>query len=241
MIKVAICDDEKNTRDYLSSLTKKQHFQSEIRTYASASDYLFAKESADILLLDIELKTKRGEPDGMELANEIRNTCCQQPIIIFITGYDSYVYDAFDVGAFQYLLKPVDEQKFSEVIERAVRQITEARERQSKTLVIRHNNMTHVILQKEILYIESRNHKVIIHTRDKTTEYYAKISDLEQRLGETFFRIHKSYLVNLLYVDAYTKNEVTLSNGEILFLSKYKSADFVKAHLRFVRQGGLDI
>jgi len=56
--------------------------------------------------------------DGMELARNIRAVDIgRQPIIVFVTGYEKYVYDAFDVGAFQYLVKPVDEKKFAAVVD----------------------------------------------------------------------------------------------------------------------------
>ena len=66
---------------------------------------------------------------------------------------------------------------------------------------------------------------------------YAKIGDLETELQGQFFRVHKGYLVNLSYVDGYTKTEVSLTNGEKLLISKYKYRDFAKAHLHFLKKG----
>lgn len=76
-----------------------------------------------LYFLDIEMDGSGIGLDGMGLARHIRGMEAQkQPIIIFVTGYEKYVYDAFDVGAFQYLVKPVDEQKFAEVFSRAAGQ-----------------------------------------------------------------------------------------------------------------------
>ena len=58
-----------------------------------------------------------------------------------------------------------------------------------------------------------------------------------QELGDQFCRVHKGYLVNLAYVEGYSKTELTLTNGEKLLISKYKYQDFVKAYLRFVKRG----
>ncbi|HBN57105.1 MAG TPA: DNA-binding response regulator, partial [Lachnospiraceae bacterium] len=83
--------------------------------YASADDCLADHREIDLLFLDIELNSPGDDLDGMALARQIRErVSAAQPVIIFVTGYERYVFDAFDVGAFQYLLKPVDEEKFAQ-------------------------------------------------------------------------------------------------------------------------------
>ena len=238
MIKIAICDDETNLRAYLSSLVRAQSCPCEILEYASAGDCLADHREIDLLFLDIELAPSG--PDGMALARKIRErTSGTQPVIIFVTGYDRYVFDAFDVGAFQYLLKPVDEEKFAQVFARAVEQITADRENPQRghVLTLQSANTSRTVPLDNIYYIESSNHKVVLHRRDGEFAYYAKIRDLELELQHQFFRIHKGYLVNLAYVDGYSKTEVTLTNGERLLLSKYKYQDFAKAYLHFLKEG----
>ena len=238
MIRIAICDDEANTRAYLSSLIRAQSCPCEIVEYASASDCLADTREVDLLFLDIELAPSGDRLDGMALARTIRErTTGTQPVIIFVTGYERYVYDAFDVGAFQYLLKPVDEEKFAQVFTRAVAQIGTAREKPGPVLTLQSANASKTVPLDSICYIESSNHKVELHLKDGVFACYAKIGELELELHDQFFRIHKGYLVNLSYVDGYSKSEVTLTNGERLLLSKYKYQDFVKAYLRFLKRG----
>ena len=238
MIRIAICDDEANTRAYLSSLIRAQSCPCEIVEYASASDCLADTREIDLLFLDIELAPSGDRLDGMALARTIRERATgTQPVIIFVTGYERYVFDAFDVGAFQYLLKPVDEEKFAQVFTRAVAQIGTAREKPGPVLTLQSANASKTIPLDSIYYIESSNHKVELHLKDGEFACYAKIGDLEVELQDQFFRIHKGYLVNLSYVDGYSKSEVTLTNGERLLLSKYKYQDFVKAYLRFLKRG----
>lgn len=113
MIKIAICDDEAHTRTYLTALIEAQNTPCEITQYASADDYVSDCAEHDLLFLDIALNPSVQGKSGMELAKQIReNSQITQPLIIFVTGYEQYVYDAFDVNAFQYLIKPIDEQKF---------------------------------------------------------------------------------------------------------------------------------
>ena len=238
MIRIAICDDEANTRAYLSSLIRAQSCPCEIVEYASAGDCLADTQELDLLFLDIELAPSGSGLDGMALARTIRErTTGPQPVIIFVTGYERYVFDAFDVGAFQYLLKPVDEEKFAQVFTRAVAQIGTAREKPGPVLTLQSANASKTVPLDSIYYIESSNHKVELHLKDGEFACYAKIGDLEVELQDQFFRIHKGYLVNLSYVDGYSKSEVTLTNGERLLLSKYKYQDFVKAYLHFLKRG----
>ena len=238
MIKIAICDDEANIRAYLSSLIEAQSCPCEVVEYASAGDCLADHREFDLLVLDIELSPDRSGLDGMTLARKIRErTTRTQPIIIFVTGYEQYVFDAFDVGAFQYLLKPVDEEKFAHIFSRAVAQIGTAREKPGRVLTLQSANTSRTVPLDSIYYIESSNHKVELHLKDGEFVCYAKIGDLELELQDQFFRIHKGYLVNLSYVAGYSKRSLTLTNGEELLLSKYKYQDFVKAYLHFLKKG----
>ena len=237
MIRIAICDDEAPTRAYLTSLIRAQDCPCEVVEYASAGDCLADHRGIDLLFLDIELNA--AGLDGMALARQIREgNSAAQPVIIFVTGYERYVFDAFDVGAFQYLLKPVNEEKFAQVFARAVEQIAANRENPQKgrVLTLQSANTSKTVPLDSIYYIESSNHRVELHLKDGEFACYAKIGDLELELQDQFFRIHKGYLVNLSYVAGYSKTEVTLTNGVRLLLSKYKYQDFVKAYLHFLKK-----
>ncbi|WP_304635918.1 LytTR family DNA-binding domain-containing protein [uncultured Oscillibacter sp.] len=238
MIRIAICDDEAPTRVYLASLIRAQDCPCEVVEYASAGDCLADHRGIDLLFLDIELNTTG--PDGMALARQIREgNSAAQPVIIFVTGYERYVFDAFDVGAFQYLLKPVNEEKFAQVFARAVEQIEAGRVQPqlSHALTLQSAGTSRTVPLDSIYYIESSNHKVVLRLKDGEFSCYAKIRDLEAELGDQFCRVHKGYLVNLAYVEGYSKTELTLTSGEKLLISKYKYQDFVKAYLRFVKRG----
>lgn len=237
MIKIAICDDEPNTRAYLASLVQAQSCPCEITEYASADECLADAREVDLLLLDIELAPDR--PSGMVLARQLRERDPgARPILIFVTGYDRYVFDAFDVGAFHYLLKPVDEEKFAQVFARAIAQLEAIGKNSIRALTLQAASTSKTVPLDDIYYIESSGHKVVLHLKDGEFACYGKIRDLELELQGRFFRIHKGYLVNLSYVDGYSKSEVTLTNGEKLLLSKYKYQDFVRTYLRFLKGGG---
>lgn len=242
MLKIAVCDDEKNIRSYLVTLIREQNVKCEIAEYASAAEYLSDGAEHDLLFLDIELDASASGMDGIGLAKQIREReQGRQPVIIFVTGHEKYVYDAFDVEAFQYLVKPVNKQRFVEVFGRAQDKISSEAEQRKKTLLVQYCGASKAIPLDNIYYMESQGHKILIYTKDREQvdlrrlEYYARIGELEEELRGRFFRIHKGYLVNLAFVDEYSKTEILLTNGDKLPLSKYKYEDFVKAYLRFMQ------
>lgn len=255
MIRVAICEDEPNIRSYLTALVRRQEATCEIAAYDSADAYLAAGKEYDLLFLDIELVGPAGGAagnaaadgcgtsspmDGIALARKLRGMdLSRQPLIVFVTGHDDYIYEAFDVEAFQYLMKPIDEKRFAELFRRARERIAAEPEQQRKSLVIQLAGVRKVVPWDSIYYAESQGHKILLHRKDGILEYYGKISELEQSLAGQFSRIHKGYLVNLSYVEEYDHVSVRLENGDRLVISKYKYDDFAKAHLRFLQQSPL--
>ena len=238
---VAVCDDEKNIRAYICNLIQKQGTECRITEYASADEYLSLGVEHDLLFLDIEMKSDgEEEKSGMWLARQLRSRrLARQPVIIFVTGYETYVYDAFDVGAFQYLLKPIDEEKFSRIFERAVRQIAEERGKareaaDRQALLVPQGGQKRAISFDNIYYMESQSHKIILALKTEKVEYYAKIGELERQLRGQFFRIHKGYLINLSHVEGYNRSEVVMANGDRLRISKYKYDDFRKAYMEYI-------
>ncbi|MCD7752851.1 MAG: LytTR family DNA-binding domain-containing protein [Lachnospiraceae bacterium] len=120
-MKIGICDDEKSTREYLERLLKEwgQECGEPVETvgFVDAERFLFAWEECrdfDVLLLDIEM----GRMNGMELAGRIRESD-EDVAIVFITGYDEYIGQGYEVAALHYLLKPVAKEKLYQVLDRA--------------------------------------------------------------------------------------------------------------------------
>lgn len=258
-IKIAICDDEPNIRRYLASLIRRQDIACEIAEYTDAASCLSDRGGYDLLFLDIELggqsacaegthmgdigsgpvppEASHASMDGMALARQLRDLDLdRQPLIIFVTGHERYVYEAFDVDAFQYLTKPIDEERFAAIFRRAMARLSAEAARQRRTLVLQSAGAKKMIPLDSIYYVESRGHKILLHLKQGTGEYYARIGELEKELQGHFARIHKGYLVNLMFVEEYTRGEVTLTNGDRLMISKYKYDAFVKMHLRFLQQ-----
>ena len=146
---------------------------------------------------------------------------------------------AFDVNAFHYLVKPIDEGKFSEVFSRAWKEMSVSSEQAKKYIIVKSTGAQKKLLLRNIYYIESGNKKVIIHTTDGTLEVYGKMEELENRLGSTFYRCHRCYLVNMEKISAYSADNIQVINGDNLLLARKKYSDFIKTYMRYVKNGGI--
>ena len=216
--KIAICDDEAEQRKYLLDIVmawaRKSHHLVEIKQYVKAESFLFDYEEEkdfDILLLDIEMS----EVTGIELAKVVRkdNLAVQ---IIFVTGFYEYFSDGFDVSALHYLIKPVDERKLCPVLDKAVQNLAY---RQRSVLVTTSDADVKVLLA-DILYVEAENVYVFIHTKQGNYRTRMSLAKFIEQLDETFFKVHRSFVVGLKYVKKITKTEITMVNGDIVPISR---------------------
>lgn len=220
-IRIALCEDEKPIRGQLARLIKKQHPQCDLIQFESGEALTTCPEPFDIVLLDVSMKGM----DGIETARLLRaktpyvNPDAAQ--IIFITGYPDFMHQAFDVNAFHYLLKPLDEDQFLAVLSRAVKQVEQGAPRRQRKLNVRTLDKEQMqIVVNHIKYIESDDKLLIIHTVDGVVQTHGQISRMEKTLGENFFRCHRSFLVNLEMVSGFTADTVNLLGGGQVLLAK---------------------
>ncbi|MBW9156940.1 LytR/AlgR family response regulator transcription factor [Clostridium tagluense] len=235
MLKIAVCDDEVYQRIPLIHMIKEalqlKNIQYLLYQYESGEELLQSKLEIDLYFLDIRMN----KLNGIETAKKIRETN-EKAIIIFITALKKYVFEAFDVRAFHYILKPVVEEKLREVLYSTLAYFDDT----DKFILAKTISQSTKILIKDILYIESQLRKIKIHTTYDVTEYYYKLSDIEEELKDSnFFRCHKSYIVNLKYVRNYDSVFITLKTGEKIYVSKYKFPDFSKAFMYYLKSEGL--
>lgn len=237
-MRIAVCDDDRAIREELFRLIQKQVSEADIMEYQSGEELINARGNFDIYFLDIEM----GEVSGMDIARRIReqeDNGRQRSIIIFVTGYREYMEAAFDVNAFHYLIKPIDTEKFSEVFRRAWKEAAVFYEQEKKYIIVKSSGTQQKILLKNIYYIESGNKKVIFHTTNGTLEVYGKMEELEKGLGNTFYRCHGCYLVNMEKISAYSADNIQVINGDNLLLARKKYSDFIKIYMRYVKNGGI--
>ncbi len=238
-MRIAICDDEKEIREMLAKKVQRLYPKADLSLYASGEELLLSRGQEDIILLDIQMSGRT----GMETARELRRSC-KETILIFITGLEEYVFQAFDVGAFHYLMKPVDDKKLAEVLQRAAAQLEERQNRkpaeikkEEPSLVVTAGGKHIAVKFSDIVYAEVFNRKVMLHTMDTDIEYYGKLGELEKQAGEEFYRPHRAYLINFGFVRKYDATMIYLEKGAAL-MAKQNYQDFVKSYLRYNQRKG---
>lgn len=235
-MRVAICDDEKNIRELLEDKVKKLYPNARIICFSSGEELLLFEEHIDILLLDIQMP----EINGMETAVELRKKD-KNMILIFVTAAEEYVFQAFDVGAFHYLVKPINDEKLAQILNKAVKELGSKGvgtcKNEDKYLMINSGGVHIKVMLEDIVYAEVFNRKIVIHKMDENIEYYGKMSDLEALTGDDFFRPHRAYLVNLKYVEKYDASTIYLEKGNVI-MAKQNYPEFVKKYMKFMQKRG---
>lgn len=232
IIDIAIVDDDPGILMELSrSVTAYMNRRSlpfSVRMFTSGTELLNHIQYFDLVFLDIQMDGI----SGMDVAKNLRVNGLAH-FIVFVTILREYVYDAFDVEAFDYLLKPIDDERFYRMMDRICRHFHKGKE-PGLLISSRGNNFKSVFFS-DILYCEAMNHKVLIRTKKSQIECCWKINDLKFRLDNRFFQCHRSYLVNMEYVCGYEGGLVLLKNGEEIPVSRLRVGEFSRKMLQYMK------
>lgn len=215
--RIAVCDDNTVDLELNCSILERwaamRGVELQTLTFPSAESFLFcyAEDKAfDVLLLDIEM----GAMDGVTMAKAIRadNQAIQ---IIFVTGYSDYIAEGYEVAALHYLLKPVGEEKFFAVLDRAL----EKRKRDERCLTLESGGSLVRIPLYEIRYLDVHQNYVTVHGKE---DYTVKrtLGEFERELDNRFYRVGRGQIVNLAYVRRITRVDIYLSDGTVLPLPR---------------------
>lgn len=248
MKRCLIVDDETPAREELSYILSDIEG---IEVVGQASNGIEALElvralSPDILFLDIQMPQMSGMDVARELLNEIN-----RPKIIFVTAYDQFAIEAFEVNAIDYLLKPISEER----LRKRVQQIIEVRENEEvidynklsrlikdmksdtkstpNIISLYHNNKLIPIEIRDIIYATIEDKETIIVTKKGRFKINCTLNKLLERLDSSiFFRTHKSYIVNLNSIESVelwfnsTYNINLKDNKDVIPVSRNYSKDF---------------
>ena len=226
----AVCDDRPEDSRLVARLASRWARQAgaeaEIESFPSAEAFLFRyeeKKDFDVLLLDIEMTGM----DGVELARTVRrdNEAVQ---IVFITGYSDYIAEGYEVSALHYLMKPVNEEKFHQVLTRAVGRLA----RNEPFLTLELPGETVRVPLPEIRYLDVQQNYVTVHAgRDYTLK--RPLAEFEAALDRRFFRAGRSCIVNLTCIRRVTRTEAELTTGERIPLPR---GQYEKLNQAIIRQ-----
>lgn len=213
-------EEQKRILQALNLWNKLSKNTFEISTYTKSSDFLSDTHSKqfDIIFLDIQL----GNTDpmnGMEIAQKLRKENFRGEFI-FLTAFQEYVYQGYEVHAYNYLLKPISYEKLSMTMNALVEDYSD------QCYVYMHNRSIIQIPYRDIICFNSTRHTINILTTSATYQHRTSIGKLESNLPGNFARCHRSAIVNMKYILKMTKNNIILSNKLSLQIGRYYQNSF---------------
>lgn len=232
MIRIALCDDEtdilqelKNTIAQLCAENKTACVFSLYTSGEALLEGLAQPGDFHLIFLDI----KMGHINGVQAAQEIRRRWPDLPLV-FVTALQEYVFDAFQVGALNYLVKPIRPDQMRVILHKIL-----DRQARPQDLVIRERGQVYKLSTADILYCEAADHLIYIYQTQKMNECRCKLDALEKQLAGKLLRCHRSYLINLQYVTHYAEGYAFLASGEKIPVAARRKQQFMQALLHYKR------
>ena len=234
---ICYCEDESAQAKVFSikidQWAKNKNIAVHTDLFESAEEYLFkaGKSVYDVIFLDISMKGQ----NGMELARKIREKE-KDVVLVFVTSDASYVFDGYEVGAYRYLMKPVDEKKLWEILDYA--RMQREVEEENYILVKKDSQSVRVNLN-DVLYMEAQKHYVNLYLEDQESinikTVFTELLQEMQEKSDTVLATHRSYAVNIEKVVRIGRTECVLADGSVIPVSRsfYKEVNeaFIRYHL----------
>ncbi|MDR6764200.1 DNA-binding LytR/AlgR family response regulator [Flavobacterium sp. 2755] len=238
-MKCVIIDDEPLAVELLEDFVKKVDSLELVSTFNNAIDAVsfINQNNIDLIFLDIQMP----HFSGIDFLNTIE----KKPLVIFTTAYSDYAVEGFNLGAVDYLVKPIPFHRFLKSVVRAqqinnpsaaIQPISESiatPEVEQDFMFVRAEYENVKMNFSDILFIEGLKDYVKIYTTDnKFTLTLISLIKLENLLSSKgFSRIHRSYIINIKHVKSIQKNKVLISDKRIPISESYKNAFFEKINL----------
>jgi DNA-binding LytR/AlgR family response regulator len=237
-LRIAICDDEDRIgfqiEEYVEKICSSLNLKSDIDVYSTGEGLLRELSEGtcyELIFLDIELETTDGVKVGNTIRNEHNDELTQ---IVYISWKDSYALQLFDINPLDFLVKPLSYEDVAKVIRRYLKIINFW----SDVFTYKYYHDTFKVKLRDIIYLQSSGRKIIIHSKDKTEEFYGSLEEVfnEQLLRADFLMIHKSYIVNFDYVSVFEYDKAILSDKTELPIGQSKRKEIRKRQKEILKR-----
>lgn len=220
--------------EYIEKWQKENSTSCAMTWFASAEEMLFELGDAfpfDLIILDIQM----GKMNGMELAKRIR-AADKTVNLAFLSALKDYVFEGYEVQAFRYLLKPVEREALFALLSAVKGGLL----KEKSYLIASYGGEKRKFCQNEIRYVEARAHYTALYMEEECYELKAGINSIAEQLSQKEFAFtHRSFLVNLAYVDRITRMECILSDGQRLPVSKGAYQTLNDKFISYYKEAGL--
>ena len=228
-VNVALLEDEQDellhTRSMLEKFFGEINAEYTVSCFSDAKSFLEGGRAfKDFQLLIMDIILPAGQPNGIELAREIRKVN-RDVAIMFITKTAQFAINGYEVDAVDYVLKPCVYEDLVLKLKKAMRYILLHNE---KFIVLNRKDGSVRIGESEIYYIEVMLHYLIVHTTKGDITVRGSIKEMENKLSKSFCRCANSFIVNLRHVGQINRNEVIV-NGESVPVTKSRKVQFINA------------
>lgn len=231
-MKILICDDEQRYIDELKTHVEKfmqyRFVNYEIHTVNNPQDIAESNEIYQLVFLDIQMDNL----DGISLAKILKKRN-SKVAIFFVTSFNDYQDDAMDLRAFRFFEKPFNADRLYSGLEKAMEYIDES----YIDFFVYANNEQKKLLTDEVIYVERGNRQVTLVTTQgnfTTRESFDEWCEILQ--NSFFYRVHKSFIVNLHYVTGYKYSELFVQNNVRIPIASRRQADFHKFWFSYLRR-----
>lgn len=230
-MKIAICDDEKNLRDGLKSMTVKYfnnvNLTCGIDVFEDFKSFFVKNHDYDLVFLDYSIP---GDDTGIEFAKKLRQEN-SEIFIIFLTSFPEHVFESFSLNTFRYIIKPIEEKVLKEALESFV-----AIYQSERKIMVNFLDKNYCFDIDEVMYIEADKKMTVVRTTASSYRSNRNISTYEAEINNShFFRTHRSYIVNMKYISSYERKIITLTNGELVMISPKRYDEFEKNYFNYLK------
>lgn len=221
LLNIAICDDDlvfaSGVETLLLKVSNEKFIDMNIEVYADGSELwsdILSGEKFDIIYLDIEMV----KINGIDVAKLIREKD-NNVILIYVSNYENYFIELFEVEPFRFIKKPIDKMIFANYFTKAYERIL----KEELFFEYKFNKVPHKELTKNIMYFESTGRMITMHSIKEEGKFYGKLNLIERQLSTgkiPFLRIHQSFLVNYRFIKEISFFKVVLVDGTELQISE---------------------
>lgn len=234
-MRIAVCDDNPKELERIKGCFCRIQGYDLVCSYfdstSTVMEILKTENSPyDLYILDIEMPGM----NGLKLAKSIREKD-SRALFVFLTSYTRYMKDVFDVVTFDFIEKPISDEKLLQILERAATYLNIT----SQHFSFGYRASRYSLKYDQILYIEKKGRQALIHTFEDVYKTNMTLEEIWKQLNpKSFVHIHSSYIINLYNLDRKDNEIAIMRNGEKLHITKGYRRELAMRHYEFV-QGGM--